>query len=156
MSGMVEKIFVSSTGGAVMQAVEQVEAVTGSGLRGDRYATRTGYWSGVDECEVTLIEAEDLEEITATAGLRVLNGEHRRNLVTRGIPLEDLYGHRFQIGEAVLEYDRPRPPCTYIQALTGQEGLTRALGRRGGICARVVTPGRIRVRDAIVVVQHSD
>ena len=94
MSGVVEKIFVTSSGGAAMPAVEQVEAVTGSGLRGDRYATRTGYWSGMDECQVTLIEAEDLDEITATTGPRVLNGEHRRNLVTRGIPPEDLYGHR--------------------------------------------------------------
>jgi MOSC domain-containing protein YiiM len=151
MGGIVEKIFVAVAGGVAMQTVEQVEAVARSGLRGDRYAQRTGYWSGVDECEVTLIEAEDLDEITVTTSLRVLNGEHRRNLVTRGIALEDLYGHRFQVGGAVLEYDRPRPPCTYIQKLTQQEGLTSALGRRGGICARVISPGRIRVQDAIVI-----
>jgi MOSC domain-containing protein YiiM len=132
-----------------MQAVEEVEAVQGAGLRGDRYAQRTGYWSRVDECEVTLIEGEDLDEIVSTTGLRVQNGEHRRNLVTRGIQLEELYGRRFQVGEVVLEFDRPRPPCTYIQGLTGQQGITRALGRRGGICARVVSPGKIRVNDTI-------
>lgn len=151
MAGIIEKIFITGTGGEPMQAVEQAEAVESQGLRVDRYANRTGYWSRVDECQVTLIEGEDLDEITATVGLRVLNGEHRRNLVTRGIQLEELYGHRFRVGEVVLEYDRPRPPCTYIQSLTQQPGLTKALGRRGGICARVVTSGTIRVQDSIVV-----
>jgi MOSC domain-containing protein YiiM len=151
MAGTIEKIFITAKGGEPMQALAEVEAVEGQGLRGDRYMERNGYWTAVDECQVTLIEGEDLDEITTTTDLRVLNGEHRRNLVTRGIDLINLLGQRFQIGEAVLEYDRPRPPCTYIQGLTGQPGLTRSLGRRGGICARVVKSGRIRLQDPIVV-----
>lgn len=150
MSGIIEKIFVVAKGGDKMQVVEQVEAVPGKGLRGDRYAEKNGYWTHVDECEVTLIEGEDIDEIIAS-GIRVQDGEHRRNIVTRGIQLEGLTGQRFQIGEAILEFDRPRPPCSYIQGLTGQEGLTRALGRRGGICARVVQGGAIKVTDTIKI-----
>ncbi|MEA2509654.1 MAG: hypothetical protein QOG21_1736, partial [Actinomycetota bacterium] len=57
----------------------------------------------------------------------------------------------FGIGEAVLEYDRPRPPCRYIQSVS-EPGMTRALGRdRGGICARVVRSGTIRINDRIEV-----
>ena len=155
MGGVIEKIFITSKGGEPMQPLAEVEAVEGRGLRGDRYLGRTGYWTSVDECEVTLISGEDLDEITSTTPLRVLNGEHRRNLVTRGIELMDLLGRRFQIGEAVLEYDRPRPPCTYIQGLTGQQGLTKALGRRGGICVRVVKSGKIRVQDPIILLDNS-
>jgi len=154
MGGVIEKIFITSKGGEPMQPLAEVEAVEGRGLRGDRYLARSGYWTSVDECEVTLISGEDLDEITSTTPLRVLNGEHRRNLVTRGIELMDLLGRRFQIGEAVLEYDRPRPPCTYIQSLTGQQGLTRALGRRGGICVRVVKSGTIRVQDPIILLDN--
>ena len=154
MGGVIEKIFITSKGGEPMQPLAEVEAVEGRGLRGDRYLARSGYWTSVDECEVTLISGEDLDEITSTTPLRVLNGEHRRNLVTRGIELMDLLGQRFQIGEAVLEYDRPRPPCTYIQSLTGQQGLTRALGRRGGICVRVVKSGTIRVQDPIILLDN--
>ena len=154
MGGVIEKIFITPRGGEPMQPLAEVEAVEGRGLRGDRYLARTGYWTSVDECEVTLIQGEDLDEITSTTPLRVLNGEHRRNLVTRGIELMDLLGQRFQIGEAVLEYDRPRPPCTYIQSLTGQQGLTRALGRRGGICVRVVKSGTIRVQDPIILLDN--
>ena len=153
MSGAVVKIFVSPSGGVAMQAVEEIEAVAGRGLRGDRYSDRNGYWTGVDECEVTLIESECLEEIRAKTGVSVAEGEHRRNLITRGIRLDSLLGKRFQVGTAILEYDRPRPPCGYIESLT-EPGMTRALVGRGGICARVVGSGTIRASDPIVVLSE--
>jgi len=151
MQGFVEAIFIAPQGGAAMQKMDEVEAVAGAGVRGDRYMSRSGYWSMVDECEVTLIEGETLDQIHSETNLRVLSGEHRRNVVTRGIRLEELTGKRFAIGEAVFEYDRPRPPCGYIQSIT-QPGMTRALlGERGGICARVVKSGAIRAGDRIEV-----
>ena len=150
MSGAVVKIFITPAGGIMMQTVEQVEALAGCGLQGDRYCKRSGYWTGVDECEVTLIESEALEEIRTKAGISIENGEHRRNLVTRGVQLDSLHGKRFQVGTAVLEYDRPRPPCGYIESLT-EPGMTRSLVGRGGICARVVASGTIRANDPIVV-----
>ncbi len=146
----IENIFVAPDGGVDMRSVEQVEAVEGSGLRGDRYAEGTGYWAPVDVCQVTLIEGEDLEAIQSTTGVKVVNGEHRRNLVTRGVRLGELLGRRFQIGEAVLAYDRPRPPCRYIASIT-EWGMTNALASRAGICARVVQSGVIRRQDAIVI-----
>jgi MOSC domain-containing protein YiiM len=148
-SPRIEAIFVARQGGEAMERVEEVRALAGRGLEADRYLLRTGYWSGVDECQVILIEAEGLDEIEASSGVRVTNGEHRRNLVTRGARLQELVGRRFRIGEAVLEYDRPRPPCRYIQSVS-ERGMTRALGRnRGGICARVVDGGIIRVGDGL-------
>jgi len=151
MNGVVEAVFVCSIGGAPMQTVDSVMAVAGGGLHGDRYMRRTGYWSGLDECQVTLIEGEVLDGIEADADVAVLEGQHRRNLVTRGVALRDLVGKRFRVGDAVLEYDRPRPPCAYIQSLT-QKGMTRALGgMRGGICARVVSDGAIKRGDSVVV-----
>jgi MOSC domain-containing protein YiiM len=104
----------------------------------------------VDECQVTLIEVECLDEIRAKTGVTIEGGEHRRNIVTRGIELESLLGKRFQVGTAIFEYDRPRPPCGYIEKLT-EPGMTRALVGRGGICARVVGSGTIRASDPIVV-----
>ncbi|MBM3265250.1 MAG: MOSC domain-containing protein [candidate division Zixibacteria bacterium] len=151
MQGSIEAIFIAVAGSVPMIPVEEVHAIESAGLEGDRYMRRNGYWSGVDECEVTFIEAEGLDEIVAETGLLVRCGEHRRNVVTRGIRLMDLRGRRFTVGEAVFEYDRPRPPCRYIEGLT-QPGMTRALTRgRGGICVRVVKTGRIRVGDAISI-----
>ena len=149
-TGLVEEIYITNEGSSAMKRVEEVRAVAG-GLAGDRYKEGTGYWTRYgDVCEVTLIEAEDLDEIEQEAGLRVNNGEHRRNIVTRGVRLHDLNGSRFRVGEVVLEYDRPRPPCRHVQDLT-EPGMTRALRRRrGGICARVIEGGLIRAQDEIV------
>ncbi len=152
MQGIVEEIYIAPLGGAPMERLGQVEAVVGGGLQGDRYMMRIGYWTNTDECQVTLIEREGLDEIEAESDIRVSNGEHRRNIITVGISLGELMGKQFTIGEAVLEYDRPRPPCGYIQSIT-QRGMTRALGRtRGGICARVVKSGVIRANDTIEVI----
>jgi MOSC domain-containing protein YiiM len=153
VDGMVEAIFVAAAGSRAMQAVDEVQALEGRGLEGDRYCTRRGYWTGVDECQVTLIEGEDLDRITAEYGVAVTEGQHRRNIVTRGLDLSDLYGRRFRVGQALFEFDRPRPPCRYIASIT-EAGMTRALGgRRGGICARVLQSGIIRPGDRIEVVE---
>ena len=153
MAGTVEAIFVTDKGGEPMVRVDEVRAVADGGLEGDRYMTRTGYWTNVDECQVTLIQAEILEQIAADTDVRVQDGEHRRNIVTRGIELDSLVGRQFTVGEAVMIFDRPRPPCGYIQTIT-QKGMTKALGGvRGGICARVLKSGEIRLNDSVALVE---
>lgn len=149
MPGRVEEIYIAPEGSVQMQRVESAGAITGCGLDGDRYCEGTGYWTPMgDVCEVTLIDSEDLDYIQNELGLEVKNGEHRRNIVTCGIDLDALRGKRFRVGEVILRYDRPRPPCKHIQDLT-QPGMTRALVGRGGHCANVVRAGTIRPGDAV-------
>jgi MOSC domain-containing protein YiiM len=149
LQGVVEGIYVTGEGSAAMERVEEVRTIEGRGIEGDRYCEGTGYWTNYgDVCEVTLISSEDLEHIERELGISVGNGEHRRNIVTRGVNLKDLRGKRFRIGETVLEYNRPRPPCRHVQDLT-EPGMTKALKGRGGICARIVEAGTIRVHDTI-------
>lgn len=149
MKGTVEDIYVTAKGSAAMERVEEVRTVEGCGIEGDRYCEGTGYWTQYgDVCEVTLIEGEDLDFIQNELGIGVKNGEHRRNIITRGISLRELRRKTFRIGEAVLRYDRPRPPCRHVQEMS-EPGMTRALKNRGGICARVVKAGSIRAGDTI-------
>lgn len=151
MKGMVEGIFVTGKGSAAMERVEEVRTIEGCGIEGDRYCEGTGFWTRYgDVCQVTLISSEDLDYIEGELGISVSNGEHRRNIVTRGIRLTDLRRKRFRVGEVLLEYDRPRPPCRHVQDLT-EPGMTRALRGRGGICARVIEAGAIRAEDIIEV-----
>jgi MOSC domain-containing protein YiiM len=147
----VREIFITDRGSAPMQRVDEVEAVEGQGLRGDRYMLRTGYWSGVDECQVTMISADAIEAIARETGIAIEAGQHRRNIIVSGMDVLDLAGKRFRIGSATFEYEQPRPPCRYIQSIT-QEGMTKALGRgRGGICVTVVATGVIRSGDPIEI-----
>ena len=151
MKGVVEEIFVTPKGSAVMERVEEVRTIEGCGIEGDRYCEGTGFWTRYgDVCEVTLIEGEDLDFIEDELGISVKQGQHRRNIITRGIRLLDLRKKRFRVGEVLLEFDRSRPPCKHVQDLS-EPGMTRALKNRGGICARVIEAGRIRPQDAIEV-----
>ncbi len=150
---IVEKIFTTPEGGAPMRSVGEATAVADRGLEGDRYLKRAGYWTGIDECDecqVTLIEAEHLDEIERETSVKVRDGEHRRNIVTCNLDLMGLAGRRFKIGAATLVFDRPRPPCAYIASIT-ERLMTKALWNRGGICARVVEGGTIKPGDRITV-----
>lgn len=148
---VLERIFIAEAGGRAMQARLSVRALAGRGLEDDRYATGRGYWCPHDVCQVTLIAAEDLETIARLAGVAVGDGQHRRNLVVRGLDPMELGGKCFRIGEAVFAFDRGRPPCGYIARLTERQ-MTKALHRHGhGICATVERGGTLRCGDAVEV-----
>ncbi|MFB6189236.1 MAG: MOSC domain-containing protein [Halapricum sp.] len=149
--GTVEAIWITDEGSAPMERRQRVQAVDG-GLEGDRYCRGTGYYSGYDECQVTLIAGEAIDEIDAQFGIDLTDGRHRRNVVTRGLDLTDLLDHRFRIGDATLAGTRPRPPCAHVAQVAGDADLPEALrDGRGGICADVIDPGTIEVGDEIAV-----
>ena len=155
MAGFVESIFLAPAAGARMEDVRAATALEGCGLEGDRYCAGTGHWSrfGRASCEVTFIAAEDLDDIERDTGVGVNDGEHRRNVVTGGVSLKALRrGERFRVGEALFEYRGPRSVCRYIERLT-EPGMTRALKGRGGICARVIEGGTVRVGDGVEVLR---
>jgi len=145
----VEDIYVAEAAGERMERCESVEAVDG-GIAGDRYCTGKGHYSPFDVCQVTLVQAEAIEDIAEHTGLDPTDGQHRRNVVVRGGDVHDLLNTRFSLGDARLEGTRPRPPCRYLEQVTGQDGLMRALANgNGGICARVADPGTFSVGDDV-------
>ncbi|TQQ82575.1 MOSC domain-containing protein [Halonotius terrestris] len=146
-------IYTAPDAGEPMEPREQIEAVEG-GLVGDRYLRGNGYYSPYDVCEVTLVAGEALDTIREEYGIDLWDGRHRRNIVTRGVDLDDLLDATVRIGEAELRGTRPRPPCAHVEEVADEEGVARALGdERGGICASVTTPGKIAVGDEIEIVE---
>lgn len=154
ISGTVEAIYITSSAGEPMQPLSQAEAIAGRGLAGDRYLKGTGYYSdrplADGSREVTLIEAEELEGIEKETGLRLDPSESRRNVLTRSVRVNDLIGKRFRMGEVVCEGMRICEPCTYLEKLTGKR-VMRPLVHRGGLRARIVSGGAVRVGDGILV-----
>lgn len=152
--GKVEAICITGAGSGPMQPLTEVEAIAGVGLRGDRYADGLGFYSprptDPGAREVTLIEAEVLDALRAEHGIELQPVEHRRNLTVRGIKLSELLGERFSVGDVVLEGIRDCPPCEHLVALTGKQVL-EPLVTRGGLRARIVVGGTLRVGDAIAL-----
>lgn len=130
--------------------VPEVEAVTGRGLAGDRYASGAGTWSQPDRPwgHVTLIEAETLEALRRDHDVGADQGEHRRNLVTAGVPLNHLVGREFTIGDVRLRGARLCEPCAHLDEVSGRS-LRRWLVHRGGLNAEIVSGGTLRVGDPI-------
>jgi MOSC domain-containing protein YiiM len=130
-----------------LSEVASATLVTGQGLEGDHYETRTNGGR-----QVTLIAAEDLAAIASFLGRTSADPQLlRRNLVTRGINPLALKGKRFRIGAAVLETSGECAPCNRMQETLGPGGYNAVRGR-GGITARVVAGGVITLGDAIEVV----
>jgi MOSC domain-containing protein YiiM len=153
MAGEVVAIHVASGAGAPMQPLASAEAIAGEGLRGDRYQTGAGFYSAVPTDpgarELTLIAEETLAAVLAETGIDLPLHEHRRNITTRGIDLPSLLGQRFRLGEVICEGVRDCPPCNHLEKLTGKAVLA-PLVHRGGLRARIVIGGTIRVGDTIV------
>jgi len=134
-----------------MQAVQQVEAVAGHGLVGDRYFAGVGSfsrWPGSHR-EVSVIAEEDLEAM-AQAGVPLTAAESRRNIVVRGVRLLDGLKQPLYIGGVQLFVMRKCQPCKYLARRTGHTDLIPAMINRGGIRARIITSGTIRVGDAVL------
>ena len=133
-----------------MATVDEVRAVDGRGLEGDRYFDGTGTFSNTVGTgrRVTLIELEALQALRAETGLELDPAEARRNIVTRGVPLNDLLGRDFEVGSVVLRGMRLCEPCTYLSELLGKD-VKAGLTNRGGLRADILHGGLIRTGDAV-------
>ncbi|MGV6858915.1 MAG: MOSC domain-containing protein [bacterium] len=147
-SPRLQAIYLASAGGQTMQRLEHAKVIAGAGLAGDRYALGNGYWHKVESCQITLITEHELSRIQRRLGQPLINGIHRRNLVLAGIKPKDLRGRTLTIGQAVFRYQRPRPPCGYIDQLTGLR-LAKAMGRDAGACFEVIQSGEIQTGDEV-------
>lgn len=129
--------------------VEQAKAVALQGLEGDHRMTKTPGSAR----QVTLISEEFIRQIAHfTERDRIDPALLRRNLVVRGINLNALRHQRFQIGEALFEATALCHPCSRMEAALGRGGVAAMIGH-GGICARILSTGTIRVGDDVVVCQ---
>ena len=150
-SGRVEWIGVRPQRRAPLRALTEVAAVADRGLDGDHY--HPGLHGAR---QVTLIQAEHLAVIGGLLG-RVAPAPQslRRNLVVSGINLLALKGMRFRIGEAVLEGTGLCHPCSRMEEALGASGYNAMRGH-GGLTARIVRSGRIRLADAVAFLGPSE
>ena len=144
--GNVISINIASEATAPMKSVNEARAVPGRGLEGDRYFDNKGTFALLPDPdrELTLIEAEAIEAFRSDSKVEYGLGDSRRNVVTRGVPLNHLVGKEFWIGDVKVRGIRLCEPCSHLQKLTVQKVLP-GLVHRGGLRAQILTEGTIRV-----------
>ncbi|MEQ9438925.1 MAG: MOSC domain-containing protein [Cyclobacteriaceae bacterium] len=133
------------------QAVVEVLARKDSGLEGDHYAGRPQ-----SKRQVTLISAEHIQAIASMLHREKIDpGLLRRNIVVKGINLLALKDKQFQIGEAVLEMTGLCHPCSRMEENLGPGGYNAMRGH-GGITARVLKEGLIRIGDKVRMLPEAE
>jgi MOSC domain-containing protein YiiM len=143
--GKVESIHITPAAKAPMQSVDQVLAISGRGLEGDRYFMKLGtFFKPEPQFELTLIEAEAIEALQRDYKIELAPGDSRRNVVTRDVALNHLVGREFSIGGVRLRGIRLCEPCNHLQELVGKE-VIKGLRHRGGLRAQILSEGPIQV-----------
>lgn len=151
MKGRVEAIHVAASSGADMQSIHEAQLMAGRGVIGDRYYEGIGEFSPAEQDpdhELTLIEIEEIESFNARAKHSFAAERFRRNVVTRGVRLNDLVGVEFELGDATVRGIRLCEPCRYLAGLV-HEDVVKQMLRRSGLRAGIVRGGRLRVGDAV-------
>ena len=131
---------------APMLEIDAVEARRDAGLTGDHSRP-----SASNTRQVTLIQWEHLDVISALLGKPISALDLRRNIAISGINLFSLKNRRFRLGQAILETTGWCQPCARLEARLGT-GAFQAVRGHGGITARVVQSGIIRLQDQLSIV----
>jgi hypothetical protein len=164
VSGIVEAIFIAEQSGQPMRSVADVVGAAGRGLLGDRHCRPDPETPLVPSCppspstqhhevrEISLVEAEVLDWLREEHGIELGGAETRRNVVTRGVRLNDLIGRRFTVGGLLCEGIEICQPCASIQRQAGKPVL-KPLVHRGGLYARIVESGTASVGDTVAPVE---
>lgn len=145
--GHVIAICISPVAGEPTQRVEEVEALAGLGLKGDRYALGEGSWNKgrPGKSQVTLINGLFFADSGFTYE------ESRRNIVTLGVELMDLIGKEFEVGGARFKGVRYCDPCQRPSKLSGNpRSFKDVFHDRGGLTAEVLQGGLIKVGSLVV------
>ncbi len=122
-------------------SVDEVECVAGQGLCGDRFFGFKENYKG----QVTLFSAEVFDAVCGQFGVRDKSpGVTRRNIITRGVDLNSLVGKKFVVQGIEFEGVAECSPCHWMDDAIAP-GAEAALHGRGGLRARILTDGVLRV-----------
>ena len=162
--GIVEALFVSPQQGNLdnptqMEAQEKVVVIP-DGIEGDRYATGTGFWQGVDSKKtpgkrkqraISIISADDIEDGNRENGTNINPVDTRRNIVIRGVKnLQQYIGRDLHIGEVVLYVSDDCDACNRPSKIARKDGFEK-FGRKGGVRAVPVKTGPINKNAEVFV-----
>src|SRR5208337_2733005 len=148
--GQVVAIQITSRAGEKMVSVQEARAIAGKGLEGDRYLSQIGKFSDKPgpARQLTLIEIESLEALQRDNSVTLSPLESRRNIVTRGVPLNHLVDRKFRLGEVVARGVRLCEPCEYLEEITRKK-VIGGLTHRGGLRAEILEGGIVRIGDEV-------
>tara|TARA_B110000438_G_scaffold231917_1_gene227427 strand:+ start:388 stop:825 length:438 start_codon:yes stop_codon:yes gene_type:complete len=143
--GKVIEIGICKNRGQDLHKMTKVEAVKSKGLINDRH-----FKEGNDKKnQITLIEVENIDYFNSLSNTSIPYINFRRNIITKGIELNNLVGKEFYIGNVKLKAHDLCRPCKFLQDNLKQKNIIRELLLKGGLRCEVLSNGNISIGDSI-------
>ncbi len=144
------KLGITSNNNKKIEEVESIEVLANKGVVGDRHFDNYND----PYCQLSLIEAENIDEYNLKFGLNIPYLDFRRNIITKGIKLNDLVGKKLSIGNVEVEGIDLCRPCRHLTDMLDQENILKEFLRKGGLRCQILSSSKIKVGDTIKLLSY--
>tara|TARA_B100000161_G_scaffold155112_1_gene110512 strand:+ start:82 stop:525 length:444 start_codon:yes stop_codon:yes gene_type:complete len=141
------KLGITDINNKKIKEVEKIEVLSNKGVIGDRHFNEFND----PYCQLSLIESENIDYYNLRYGLNIPYLDFRRNVVTKGIQLNELIGKKFIIGKVKVEGIDLCRPCRHLTETLGQENIIKEFLRKGGLRCQILSSSSISVNDIIKI-----
>ncbi len=130
--------------------VNSIDVLANKGIIGDRH------FNDYNDpyCQLSLIESENIDYYNTKYGLNIPYTDFRRNVITKGINLNNLIGKKLQIGNVKVEGIDLCRPCKHLTEMLNQENILKEFLRKGGLRCQILSSSKIKVGDSIIVLSY--
>ena len=126
----------------------EINLIAGKGIVGDRHFK--DYNDPFNQ--LTIIESENIDEYNLRYKLNISYLNFRRNIVTKGIKLNNLVEKKISIGSVKLEVIDLCRPCRHLSEKLGRNDIIKEFLRKGGIRCQIINDGKISLNDQIKII----
>jgi len=141
------KLGITRTNNKKIIEVDFIDVLSNKGVVGDRHFDD----HNDPYCQLSLIESENIDYYNTKYGLNIPYIDFRRNIITKGINLNELINKKLQIGEVKVEGIDLCRPCRHLTEMLSQDNILKEFLRRGGLRCRILSSSRISIGDKIKI-----
>ncbi len=142
------KLGIAANNNQPIKEVNSIEVLANKGIVGDRHFNE----SNDPYNQLSLIEAENIDEYNIKFGLNIPYINFRRNIVTKGIRLNDLIGKKLKVGNVELEAIELCRPCRHLTEMLDQKNILKEFMRKGGLRCEILSSSNINIGDKIEII----
>ena len=139
------KLGIADKNNQPIKEVNSIEVLANKGIVGDRHFNDFNDPYN----QLSLIESENIDEYNIKFGLDIPYINFRRNIITKGIQLNDLIGKKLQIGNVELEGVELCRPCRHLTEMLNQKNILKEFMRKGGLRCQILSSSKISIGDKI-------
>ena len=141
------KIGITPNSNQPIREVDAIEVIANKGVVGDRHFQE----SNDPYNQLSIIEAENIDYYNIKYGINIPYVNFRRNIITRGVKLNDLVGKKFSIGKVKLKGIDLCRPCRHLTDMLSQDNILKEFLRRGGLRCEILSSSKINIGDRIIL-----